>query len=238
LQAYTTEVLDPQSIGEHNVQAMSKLYLANYEGTDRDLFLADLTKKTKVVLLRYAGQLVGFTTLEIFPWDHEGHPVEIVYSGDTIVDPAHWGQQALAFAWIRLMGAVKHNNPDVPLYWLLIVKGHRTFKYLSAFGKTFHPHWKDQDPMLHRMADELARYRFGSEYEPHSGVVEYKHSRGHLKAELAEASELEQRKPGVRFFLDRNPHYRQGHELVCLCSLDETNMKPLTRRLFSSGAPS
>jgi hypothetical protein len=39
----------------------------------------------------------------------------------------------------------------------------------------------------------------------------------------------------VKFFLERNPQFAQGHELVCLCEIEEANMKPMTKRIFNKG---
>ncbi|MCK7481132.1 MAG: GH3 auxin-responsive promoter family protein [Candidatus Moduliflexus flocculans] len=35
--------------------------------------------------------------------------------------------------------------------------------------------------------------------------------------------------------MQRNPGYRIGHELVCVCDVEEENMKPMTLRLFRQG---
>ena len=43
---------------------------------------------------------------------------------------------------------------------------------------------------------------------------------------------LEQPLSEVRFFVERNPGYQRGHELVCLCEVETHNMKPLTLKLF------
>ena len=149
------------------------------------------------------------------------------------MDRQHWGQQELAFAWIARIGEIKAQAPDVPLYWFLLVKGHRTFKYLSVFGKSFHPHWQIDRSDLKPLADQLAHASFGHDYNPVSGVVEFSASRGHLKPFIAEPTEEELAKEATRFFLRKNPGYRQGHELVCLCELESVNMKPLTARIFN-----
>src|SRR5262249_37360328 len=154
------------------------------------------------------------------------------YSGDTVVDRAHWGQQSLAFAWISRMGALKCEQPDISLFWLLLVKGHRTFRYLPVFGKSFYPHWSIDRSDLKPLADALAKEMFASDYNPMTDVVEFGHSRGHLKPHLALPAPQELDRPGVRFFLERNPGFQRGHELVCLCEVEEHNMKPLTLRLF------
>jgi len=212
---------------------MADLYLRYYEGTDRQLFHADLQQKREVLLLYAEDTLVGFTTLEFYDFTWQGRDLLVVFSGDTIVEREHWGQQALAFAWIQRMGELKRRHPECPLYWFLIVKGHRTYRYLPAFAKSFYPHWAEDREDLRPLADALARLKFGDDYNPATGVIEFKNSRGHLRADLAFPDEEERAKAPVRFFLRRNPGYLEGQELVCLCELADENLKPLSRRLFA-----
>ena len=214
---------------------MQNLYLAHYDGSTADQVRVDLQDKDEAILIFSRGTLVGFTTLKTYDYKWEGQDIRIVYSGDTVVDREHWGQQALAFTWIARMGAIRQEKPDLPMYWFLIVKGHRTFKYLPVFGRSFYPHWVEDRSDLKPLADALAQQKFGKDYNPATGVVEFPKSRGHLKPDLALPTEEEKTRDSVRFFLERNPNYLQGHELVCLCEISEQNMKPLTRRIFRKG---
>lgn len=214
---------------------MAALYLGNYDGSSFELFRSDLAAKDEAILLHFGGELVGFTTLKILSDTWDGKRIRAVYSGDTIVSPAHWGQQQLAFAWIAHAGKIKAAAPNAPLYWLLLVKGHRTFKYLPAFGLSFFPHWAIDRSDLKPLADHLAACLFGADFRSDAGVVAFAESRGHLRADLALPTTEEMRRPDTRFFLNRNPGYRQGHELVCLCELEPRNMKPLTARVFRRG---
>lgn len=220
--------------GQVELETMARLYLAHYDGSSLEQFKADLATKTEALLVYAGTELIGFTTLELYDRSVAGRWIRIVYSGDTVVDRAHWGQQALAFAWIARMGELRSSMPEIPMYWFLIVKGHRTFKYLPAFAKSFYPHWeKEQDRKdLKPLLDQLASEKFGVDYNPITGLVEYTSSHGHLKAEIAEPSLEELAKPAVALFLARNPRYREGHELCCLCEIEERNMRPLTLRLF------
>lgn len=222
-------------LSENDLADMQQLYLAYYDGCTEQQVLADLQDKNEVILVRFNGAIVGFTTLKVFEHSWEKRIVRIVFSGDTIVDRAHWGQQALAFAWIEKMGALKRERPELEMYWFLIVKGHRTYKYLPVFGKSFYPHWEINRSDLKPLADDLAKMRFGSDYNTALGIVEFAQSKGHLKADIALPTEEEMSKDSVRFFLERNPNYIHGHELVCLCEISEQNMKPLTRRIFRKG---
>ena len=228
-------VRDVTTLTPDEIMYMAALYLENYDGSSFELFREDLSGKNEAILLYGDGELVGFTTLKIHSDTWDGKRIRVVYSGDTIVSPAHWGQQQLAFAWIANAGKIKAAAPDEPLYWLLLVKGHRTFKYLPAFGLSFFPHWAIDRGDLKPLADHLAASLFGADYRSDTGVVAFAESRGHLRPDLALPTTEEMRRPDTRFFLDRNPGYRQGHELVCLCELELRNMKPLTARVFRRG---
>lgn len=232
---YKARFKDISSLTSEDVSALAKLYLSHYSGTNRNRFIADLSSKNEILILTFDGVLVGFTTLQLYERIWRGKPVSVVYSGDTVVDPDHWGQQTLAFAWIERMGKIKLEKPEIPLYWLLIVKGHRTFKYLPAFGRSFFPHWAIDRSDLKPLADFLAQDKFGADYNPANGVVEFSESQGHLRGEIALPTKEQSTLPAVKFFLERNPRFIQGHELVCVCEIDESNMKPLTRRIFNKG---
>jgi len=226
-------VLPAAALAEATVAAMAEVYLAHYDGSSEELFRHDLLDKDDVVLMYHDKRLVGFTTLKTWETSWRERPVRVVFSGDTIVERAHWGQPALSFACIARIGQIRRARPDVPLYWFLIVKGHRTFKYLSVFAYSFFPHWKQAHPDLQGLAAQLARERFGEFYDREKGVIHFPSSRGHLKAEIAEARAEELLKPSTRFFLQKNPGYRQGDELVCLCELETDNLKPLAARIFN-----
>lgn len=230
--SYESTVIKIKDLGPETVKAIAALYLGNYEGSSESQFLNDLKDKDETLQLLANGELVGFTTLKVYERKWNGISIRLVYSGDTIVHPQHWGQQELAFAWIARIGQIKKQAPDIPLYWFLLVKGHRTFKYLPVFGKSFFPHWSIDRSDLKPLADQLASEKFGADYNPKTGVVEFAQSHGHLKDEIAEATPAELAKPAAQFFFRRNPGYRKGHELVCICELELHNMKPLTARIF------
>lgn len=216
--------------------AMMTLYLQHYDACDATRFYADLNAKTEVLLLYHGADLVGFSTFLIYPFEWQGKILRILFSGDTVVARDHWGQQTLAFDWIARMGRLYREVPHQPLYWFLIVKGHRTYRYLPAFSLRFFPDWRRDEPELQALAEALSHQYFGGDYSPEQGVVAFAESQGQLKAEIAEPNEAELDKAAVQFFLTRNPGYRHGHELVCVCPLAAENLKPLSRRLFLQGS--
>lgn len=230
---YHTTCIDVDGLSHGLVERMSALYLEYYDGSSEALFRNDLAAKDEAILLFADEELVGFTMLKVFPAKFGSRAIRVVYSGDTIVERAHWGQQQLAFTWISRIGQIKSAAPEVPLYWLLLVKGHRTFKYLCVFGYSFFPHWEIDRSDLKPLADQLAEEMFGNAYRASSGVVEFPESRGHLREEIANPSDEELSRPGTRYFIQKNPGYLRGHELVCLCELELRNMRPLTARVFT-----
>jgi hypothetical protein len=229
---YSTSFVAVLALPHAVKKALASLYLANYDASNEALFFHDLHEKDEVLLVYAASELVGFTAVSVFERAWQGRRIRVVYSGDTVVDREHWGHQALAIAWIGKMGALKRDCPEIPMYWFLLVKGHRTFRYLPVFGKSFYPHWSVDRSDLKPLADSLAMERFPGDYNPATGVVEFRQSRGHLKPDLALPSLQDLDKEGVRFFLERNPGFQRGHELVCVCEIETHNMKPLTLRLF------
>jgi hypothetical protein len=233
-QHYSTAFASVSELDDALRKEMARLYLGSYDGSSEALFLHDLAKKDEVLLLRAEGRLVGFTTLRVFEHTWESQPIRVVYSGDTVVEREHWGQQALAFDWIARMGALKRERPEQRMVWLLLVKGHRTFRYLPLFVKSFHPHWSEHRHDLESLAHALAAEMFPGDYNPATGVVEFRRSRGHLKSGIAQPVPADLSRQDVRFFLERNPGFQRGHELVCLCEIETDNLKPLTLRLFQN----
>lgn len=230
----TPLVCERAALAERERREMFALYARYYDGTTWARFARDLDDKDRVLLLRdEGGALQGFSTLALYERLFEGVRLRVIFSGDTVVDESHWGQQALAFAWIRLAGNIKAAEPHVPLYWLLISKGHRTYRYLSAFSREFYPAPERATPRSTAgLMAFLARDRFGDAYDEDTGVLRFGESLGHLRDAYAGVSAAQRRLPHVSYFLARNPGYARGEELVCLCELDAGNLRPIARRAF------
>ncbi len=233
-----SELIPVTRLADSDREAMFGLMVRHYYAIRREQFERDLAAKQWVLLLNdERGVSKGFSTLQVYERQHRGEACRILYSGDTVIDRAHWGEQELAFNWIRLAGHLWAAKQDRRLYWFLISKGHRTFRYLPTFARTFLPHWSNlptefESSLLERLAEE----RFGEHFQRERGIVRFASSQGHLQPDLALISEREQQLDCVRFFLERNPGYADGDELCCLCALQPDNLKPLSRRLFLKGA--
>jgi hypothetical protein len=212
--------------------AMFSLLAAHFAGVDRATFDRDLDEKSCAILLEDgAGRLRGFTTMLVYESGVAGTPVSVIYSGDTIVERAWWGSPVLARTWIGAALNVRGNDRSRDLYWLLLTSGFRTYRFLPVFFRDFHPRFDAATParqaaLLDRLADE----RFGRQYDAAAGLVRFVRPQV-LAPDLITLPEGRMPDPHVAFFLERNPGFVQGDELVCLTKIDEGNLTPAGRRM-------
>lgn len=231
----SARIVSCDALESATVQAMFELYASNFADVSDQIFRRDLEQKTDVLLLTNAdSQLCGFTTLEIYWSNAAGQPVRVLFSGDTVIDPAYWGSPGWALEWIRFAGTIARRD-DTPLYWLLIVKGHRTYRFLPAFAKHYIPHHNIAErPGDRAMLTALAREKFGDNFDSTSGVIRFSTPQGRLVDALADVPAKHSRLPSVAHFLNLNPGYRDGDELVCLCRLALDNLRPMAARAFAA----
>jgi hypothetical protein len=220
------------------IAEMWQLFAYYYGGVDREQFLADLFRKTHVILCRDgAGRIGGFSTIEVGEHTFAGRQIGILFSGDTIIRHEYWARNDLALSWIRFASQVKVQRPDEPLFWFLIVKGHRTYRYLSAFAQRYYPspQWATT-PRAQALMESLATLRFGDCYLREEGLIRFSTPHGHLRTPWSAVPENARTRKEVAYFLERNPGYQRGDELVCLSEVSRENMKPMARRVFDEVA--
>lgn len=232
-----TSVVEIHTLSEQDKNQMFSLYSTYYCGCEERIFQADLENKNYVILLRDKGVIQGFSTLALYEEKYNGSLINVLYSGDTIIAKTYWGQPLLPKAWLQFAGKVAADSPEIPLYWLLIVKGHRTYRYLQLFSQNYYPRYNVETPHeIQEMIDYLASRRFREDYDPNKGLVYFSGPRSFLNPDLAAIPEKDNKRPEVQFFLSKNPNYAQGDEMVCLCKLSQSNLTRLSRKWFMEGA--
>src|SRR5688572_15306387 len=212
-------------------EAMFALMDRHYENVNPATFAADLVAKSWVILLcdPETGALCGFSTQVILEVTVLDRPVRALFSGDTIVDRERWGDSALAHVWGRLALSLIDRYEGADLYWLLISKGYKTYRFLPLFFHEFYPrHDRPTPAWAHAVLYALARHKFPVAYDPATGIVRADGRKDRLRPGVAELTGERLRDPHVRFFAERNTGHAQGDELCCLA--------PLTRANFTSAA--
>lgn len=203
--------------------AMWSVFRTYYGEVKREVFEKDLAEKQEVILLTDSGDgsLQGFSTLQVYARAIDGRPFLAVFSGDTIVDEAYWGQNALQRTFARYLLAQKLAHPLIPVYWFLISKGYKTYLLLTRNLPNHWPRWDRETPAAEQaVLDLLATDKFGDAYVPEAGVLRFPECLGRLEEWVApiEAHLLEH--PDIAFFLKKNPGHVRGEELVCLARVD------------------
>ena len=66
---------------------------------------------------------VGFSTWTEIDVERQQGKALVVFSGDTVIEKAYWGNKDLQKSFAKKMFATKQKNPHWAVFWLLISKG-------------------------------------------------------------------------------------------------------------------
>ena len=243
LRAKTIAVAD---LREDKKSCMWDVFSRYYDDIEQTRFTSDLAAKSHVILLYDTGDrsLQGFSTLQLLPGSLEGKSYLAIYSGDTILSEGYWGQTALqrAFTTYVLWQMVTH--PTIPVYWFLISKGYKTYLLLSRNYVEHWPRWEEPTPPFQKaVLDQLCREKFGDDWKPELGVLQFETPQGKLKESVAEIDEdLLRQYKDILFFDTANPGHRNGDELCCLGRVNPAFithfMKRTARKMLGRRPPS
>jgi hypothetical protein len=196
-------------------------------------FVRDLNSKQWAVLVadRASGQVRGFSTLACFQVCHDRQPATMLFSGDTIMDRACWGDTTLHRVLGRHMLRLATAISGDAVYWFLICSGYKTYRMLPVFFREFYPTYQcSTPPRIRQLQEAAARQRFGMRYNPEQGIVRLEHATP-LRAGVADIDARRLRDPHIAFFAASNPGHTAGDELVCLARLDAANLTAAGRRV-------
>jgi hypothetical protein len=210
---------------------MYELMDRHYVNVQLDTFAADLAEKQWVILLTdpATDELCGFSTQRLLTVEAGGEQVTALFSGDTIISREKWGEAALPHVWGRLALSLIDEHSAEPLYWFLISKGYKTYRFLPLFFREFYPRHDRATPRKAKVViDALAGSRWPDLYDSHTGVIRATAAKDRLRPGIADVTDARLRDAHVRFFLEQNPGFAQGDELCCLA--------PLTRDNFTAAA--
>lgn len=220
-------------VPESDRAAMFALLATHFDGVEPGTFNRDLDEKNWVLLFTDDGVLKGFTTLLAYETVYRSEPVAVIYSGDTIMARDAWSTSALPRSWIATVRSLQDRYlGGCRLYWLLLTSGFRTYRLLPVFWREFYPRHDAETPETTRaLITALATERLGRCYDPERGIVQFA-SPQVLRGGLQDVSPGRLHDPHVTFFLERNPGWRRGDELVCLTEIAFENLTPAGRRMW------
>src|SRR5262249_6615643 len=162
-----------------------------------------------------------------------GRPVKALFSGDTIVAREYWGDNALSHVWGRLALSLIDSLGEGELYWFLLSKGYKTYRFLPVFFREFYPRHDVATPAWARaVLDALARSRYPDAYDSALGILRGGPGKDRLREGIAGVTPERLHDPHVRSFVGRNPGHAQGEELCCLAPLTRENFTPAAYRVL------
>jgi hypothetical protein len=215
--------------------AMFALMDRYYSNLHRDQFDRDLDEKRWVIWIEEEAtqELRGFSTQMLLEVSVAGRPITALFSGDTIVAHECWHEQSLTHVWGRLALALMDRHPIGSLYWFLISKGYKTYRFLPIFFHEFYPRLEMTTPMPTReIIDALGEQKFPGLYDRVRGVIRASAGKDRLREGVADVTPQRLMDPHVRFFLERNPQHTKGEELCCLAPLSRANFTAAAYRVI------
>ena len=214
-----SSVLKISELSTENKQDLFQLMLEVYDGINWNKFLSDMNQKNYILILyNKDNAIAGFTTIQVFDFENK----LIIYSGDTVIEEVSRGDIELMRAWWRFSYTIQEKNPAKQVFWLLISKGWRTYKFFPLFLKEIYPTYKCNTPEeIQKFIDRLSHYKFGDSYKNGLVISEYPDK---LKSGKNDIPEKRREDKDVKFFLEKNPDFYKGNELVCLAELSVSNL--------------
>lgn len=229
-----TSVAIPRvELSDAEIQSMFSVFSENFNYVTWEVFERDLANKNWVILLRDAKtkEIEGFSTLALYETAFDHKPLSVVYSGDTIISRQYWGTPQLPSTWIKTV-LEKSANMVQPLYWLLISSGYKTYRFLTVFYKEFFPRYDiPTPPELQSLMEHLATQRYGSDYHCEEGIVRFANGATPLREGISEVTNERLHDPHIVFYIERNPGYVNGDELVCITPVHPDNFTPAGKRM-------
>ena len=220
------------------VERMFDLMQHHYDYMSHDTFLSDLNQKQYVGVLYDNENIVqGFTTYAINPKNCGTMDYNILFSGDTILSPEHWGTQELVRGFCHSVGQFAASDKTKKWYWYLLSKGHRTYMYLPLFFEGYYPSLNPppNELILRSVVNEVSQKMYPKYWLPDLGILRFDGHFGQLSKELAEGTFQKANKPHIAFFLQKNPQFFEGEELVCLTELTPDNLKRIAKEYILKG---
>lgn len=214
----------PGHLAEQDIRELFALFQEAFDASEEG-FREDLLDKERVLRVWGSSGLCAFSSLTTFRPD-PGY--RVFYSGDTFVSTEARMGHRLPAMWAQYVFQELPREKGVEDFWLLLCSGYRTYRILPTFFSSFSP-GPEADPALEEWKERWANLRFGELYS--GGIV--KPSWPTILKEPEPPKRLLE-DPHVKFFLEANPGYREGDELVCLVSLNTHKLTPAGRRLACS----
>ncbi|MFO8062476.1 MAG: hypothetical protein R6U31_06070 [bacterium] len=208
----------------HNMyELFNRYFIYDYRS-----FAEDIHNKSIITLIcdNENDNLIGFSSYDKSIYDE----FAILFSGSTVVSEQYRNERALMEGFLSVCSDMIKAYSDRPVYWHLLSMGFRTYRFLPLFFNEYYPCRKGSYEMK-GILDRVSYDRFGDLYDPATGIVSIPGGE-RLRPQYAEIPRNRLNDRHVRFFLEKNPDYRQGNELSCIAKISVNNMKSIPQKIL------
>jgi hypothetical protein len=225
-------IIRRQELRERDINMMYHLMDLFYANMTKENFIRDLSKKDYVIVLRdEKEQIQGFSTQQIMHIPMGEKVLHGVFSGDTIIHKEYWGNMDLFTVFANFFFQFEEQYQE--FYWFLICKGYKTYRMLPTFFTEFYPNYKMETPKeMKKKMDAFGEYYSAGEYDKVTGVLCYQGIKDTLKEDVAAISKERLRDKNIAFFVEKNPDYQKGNDIVCITKLSKDNLNKRIRQFL------
>ena len=229
------KLIDIKRLSNQQKERMLCLMKAYFVNIERDTFYSDLHEKQGAIILwdKHTKVIQGFSTLMLIDYEVDQIPIRLVFSGDTIIAKSHWGSTALPKVFGNFMLNLIDARIERKLFWILISKGYKTYRFLPVYFNDFYPRYNQPTPIFEKkIMDTFGKIKYPDSYLKEKGIIRLKGDKPHLKKNLAEINSRLLRDRHISFFQENNPGHAIGDELVCVAELSLKNLKHAANKLL------
>lgn len=227
-------ILRPTKLSPAQIDQMCDLYMANHH-IDRTPCQQRITSgfdRIALFLCKETGRVVGFNGMRIKKHRIEGfvRPVRSLYLGQMYVEPSFRGKHPIhkvctAALWPVLLFQPWYRNiiwGDALTYKPFLLIAHTANKYFPNPEKRTPGRYRD-------LFDHLGETHYGEKYDAATGCVIK--DKKLLKEHVVPLDQRLLRNPLIRFYAEKNIHYRQGHGLLVMMDYTWSEVFAILRKI-------
>ncbi len=233
---FSSMIIPLPKISEADKSMMFDLMSKYYDNLTEESFYGDMNEKDWCIIIKDdSGNILGFSTIQVFDVLFEGKKIIMLFSGDTIVAREFWKYNFLVGPFGHFLLYLINNFGEHEKYWLLISKGYRTYRFLPLYFKEFYPcHDKETPRYINDLIDHVAADKFRELYDPDTKIIMNKSGNNYLREELNFISAEKRKNPHINYFMQKNRNYIRGDELVCLTKINKENLNKIACKITDS----
>ena len=207
------------------------LYQKSYADS-KESFLERMKKNNLFALYLADGFLVGFTGLRINRATINGKKRFFICFGQTVIDKAHRGKSLIPLTGAKLCKMFFKDLLRSKAYFWAECLSYKAYLIFRKSLTDCYPSFREPiSEEIKAVRDYIGKTHYPDTYCPRTGtVMEPIHW---MKDSCVTIGPTDLQDEDIRFFVQANPHYKQGHGLIALAPISFRNIGRLLWRFLN-----